>query len=67
MVNGQVVLKYDLGSGSAVITNPVNVSNNQWYYIEAKRFCFLFLNSSEDYYFEKCFIVTILLLQTLVC
>lgn len=37
MVNGQVVLKYDLGSGPATIVNPINVSNNNWYYIEAKR------------------------------
>lgn len=37
LVNGQVVFKYDLGSGPATITNPVNLSNNKWYYIEAQR------------------------------
>jgi len=36
--NGQVVFRFDLGSGPAEITHPWNVADGQWYRIKAQRF-----------------------------
>ena len=35
--NGNVVFKYDLGSGEARINHPHYVSDGQWYKVSAKR------------------------------
>ena len=38
VINGNVVLKYDLGSGPAQIRNTATVNDNQWHEVIVERY-----------------------------